>query len=154
MTSPPEVHASRFLRSLERLERARPVARVEVRPQVLDAARTLVQRPGGLEKLAELAPRFDAAGVFAGTDWDDPSVLVPQLVERTLACREPHTVVLECLSELRLLSIARGRVKLGISAPRHVSVVRSELRERDLAEAQAHAQAGAGERDALCAYCI
>lgn len=37
------------------------------------AARRLLDLPGGAEALAGLAARFQPAGVFAGSDWDEPS---------------------------------------------------------------------------------
>lgn len=95
--------------ALGRLERARAFAKGTHQPAVLDLARRLLQEPDGVARLAALAPRFDGAGVFAGTDWDDPSTLLPHLVRHTLDTGEKPTVVLECLSELRLLAIARGQ---------------------------------------------
>lgn len=101
-------YLQRFERALARLEAASPVARAPLQPQALDAARRVLLEEGGCALLTPLAPRFEAAGLFDGTDWQEPSHLVPQLVERTLEGGEERTVVLECLSELRLLALARG----------------------------------------------
>ncbi|HSG90308.1 MAG TPA: hypothetical protein VLA56_13930 [Pseudomonadales bacterium] len=98
----------KFDHALDRLQKASRFAKVQHQGAVLDLARRLLQRPGGLVELAGRAPRYDAAGVFAGTDWDDPGTLLPGLVASTLATGEPRTVALEALSELRLLAIARG----------------------------------------------
>ncbi|MDZ7826372.1 MAG: hypothetical protein U5R48_10530 [Gammaproteobacteria bacterium] len=100
--------AEKFDQALERLAKARPFTKRTHQRPVLDLARQLLLEPGGIEALAARAPRFDAAGVFAGTDWDEPGALLPGLVGQTLAAGEPATVVLECLSELRLLALARG----------------------------------------------
>ncbi|NIR76822.1 MAG: hypothetical protein GWO12_17230, partial [Gemmatimonadetes bacterium] len=40
--------------------------------------------------------------------WENPTTLLPGLVTNTLHSAQPATVTLECLSELRLLSIANG----------------------------------------------
>ena len=101
----------KFDAAFARLEAARPFAKASFQHQVLELARRLLPRPGGLDALVERAPRFDAAGLFAGTDWDRPETLQPQLVRRTFEFGEAPTVVLECLSELRLLAIARGTAR-------------------------------------------
>jgi len=97
-----------FGRVLSRLEAARPFAKLRHQSGVLDVARRLLVEPGGVERLYELAPRLDEAGVFAGTDWDEPAALLPSLAGNTLESGDASLVVLECLSELRLLSIANG----------------------------------------------
>ena len=70
--------------ALARLEQARPFAKIGRQGPVLDLVRRLLLQPGGLEQLYELAPRLDEAGVFVGTDWDDPGTLLPSLVANTL----------------------------------------------------------------------
>lgn len=62
----------------------------------------------GLELLYERAGRFQAAGVFSGGGWDDPSRLLPRLVRGSLDVGGVYPVV-EALSELRLLSLALGQ---------------------------------------------
>lgn len=103
--------------AVTRLERARPFAKLQHQGPVLDLARRMLTQSDGMQRLYRLAPRLDGAGVFAGTDWEDPSALLPGLVSHTLQNGEPATVVLECLSELRLLAIANGDcVHPGVSA--------------------------------------
>lgn len=94
--------------ALARLERARPFAKAAVQGPVLDLARRLLAQADGVERLYALAGRLEHAGVFAGSDWDAPATLLPQLVPVTLDHGQPATVVIECLSELRLLAIACG----------------------------------------------
>jgi hypothetical protein len=103
--------AERFDHALEDLANARTFTKRMHQPYVLDLAGRLLEQPGGLEALAARAPRFDAAGVFSGTDWDQPGALLPGLVGQTLAGGKRATVVLECLSQLRLLAVARGNAR-------------------------------------------
>ena len=104
-------------RNLQRLEQARPFAKQRHQSGLLDICRRLLVQPPGVERLYRLAPRLDAAGIFAGTDWDDPATLQSSLVAGTLEHGSTHSVVLECLSELRLLAIAKGEAAhAGISA--------------------------------------
>ena len=84
------------------------MAKLNFQGPVLELAQRLLVEPDSVPQLYALAPRFDAAGVFYGTDWDTPSTLQPNLVAYTLQHGEPATVTLECLSELRLLAIAQG----------------------------------------------
>ena len=51
---------------------------------------------------------LEEAGLFAESDWEDPSVLSPGLVGNTLTSSDARTAVLEIISELRLLAVANG----------------------------------------------
>jgi len=103
--------------AVSRLEQARPFAKVRHQGPVLELARRLLVQPDGLRRLYRLAPRLDAAGLFAGTDWADPETLLPSLVRNTLEQGGKGTVVLEVLSQLRLLAVANGScVHPGVSA--------------------------------------
>ena len=93
--------------ALTQLERARPFNKARYQTAMLELSSRLLDKEGGIETLYHLAPRFDMAGVFAGTDWDNPTILVPNLVRTTFEHGEKHTITLELLSELRLLALSR-----------------------------------------------
>ncbi|MEX2334782.1 MAG: hypothetical protein WD600_11030 [Pseudohongiella sp.] len=76
--------------------------------RVLDTARRVLMLPGGCEALEQRAQQVDASGVFLGTDWADPHILVASLTSYAFQTRDPDVLVLEALSELRLLAVARG----------------------------------------------
>ena len=100
-----------------RLEKAQPFNKVRFQHPVLDLGRRLMSQENGIQVLYAMAPRLDKAGLFTGTDWSNPLTLLPTLVAQTLECGDRDTVMLECLSELRLLAIARGVYSsTGISA--------------------------------------
>ncbi|MCZ0812144.1 MAG: hypothetical protein ACQEVT_12760 [Pseudomonadota bacterium] len=96
---------------LEHLRQARPFAKPRFQAQVLDVVGRLLRAPGGIEKLHLLAPRMDAAGLFAGSDWDAPANLLPGLVSGTLEHGAPASVSAEAVSLLRLLAVARGETE-------------------------------------------
>jgi len=96
----------KFERALTRLEQASDFAKASYQAPVLDVAKRIMRRPGGLAVLYTAAPRFDRAGLFAGSDWQTPETLLPNLVSRTFESGAEATVVVEILSELRLLAIA------------------------------------------------
>lgn len=98
----------KLLYALARLEEVRPFAKHRHQEAVLEVAGRLLARPDGLQRLYQLAPRLDAAGVFIGTDWEQPAVLLPGLVRNTLEHGNRTIVVIEVLSELRLLAVANG----------------------------------------------
>ncbi|MGM0593790.1 MAG: hypothetical protein ACQETD_04565 [Pseudomonadota bacterium] len=103
--------------ALVQLEQARPFARPRYQSAVLELAGRLLQQEQGLPTLYHLAPRLDAAGLFVGTDWEYPAMLLPALVRHTLEQADRQTLVLECLSQLRLLAIAnRSAVHPGVTA--------------------------------------
>ncbi|MEQ9394760.1 hypothetical protein [Haliea sp.] len=77
-------------------------------PRVLDTARRVMLQPGGCAAVATRARAIDEAGIFAGSDWATPQILVPALTPHSLGSADANIVVIEALSELRLLAIAHG----------------------------------------------
>jgi hypothetical protein len=75
---------------------------------VLDTAQRILMLPGGCEALEQRAQQMDTSGVFLGTDWADPNILVAALTRHAFQTRDPDVLVLEAMSELRLLAVARG----------------------------------------------
>ncbi|KEF30634.1 MAG: hypothetical protein EP339_08140 [Gammaproteobacteria bacterium] len=100
--------AERLDHSIESLEQSRPFARAGKLPRVFDIARRILQQPGGCEIVEARAQRLEQAGVFVGTDWADPAILLPSLTTFSLQSQSADTVVVEAISELRLLAVARG----------------------------------------------
>ncbi|MGY6634802.1 MAG: hypothetical protein ACXIU8_13830 [Alkalilacustris sp.] len=96
-----------FDRLTAQLAGASQAAKTSYRGRVLEGARRLLAQPGGLAALADRAAVLDRAGIFAGTDWQNPAALLPGLVGNTLRHADAPTVTLECLSLLRLLAAAQ-----------------------------------------------
>lgn len=114
----------KFERALTRLEQASDFAKPSFQAPVLDVAKRLLRRAGGLDVLYAAAPRFDRAGLFAGSDWQTPETLLPNLVSRTFESGAEATIVVEVLSELRLLAVAtRSAVHPGVSAEQARSIL-------------------------------
>ncbi|MGM0534376.1 MAG: hypothetical protein ACQERK_07790, partial [Campylobacterota bacterium] len=83
---------------------------------VLEISGRLLQQENGLERLYGFAPLCDKAGLFQGTDWENPEVLLPNLVKTTLESKDKGLITLEILSQLRLLAIANHElVKPGVA---------------------------------------
>ncbi|MCA8923432.1 MAG: hypothetical protein KDD82_16565 [Planctomycetes bacterium] len=97
----------RLDQALKRLEAAKPLAKAVHQTPFFQIADALFGSEEGLALLYERAPRFQAAGVFAGGGWEDPARLQPPLVRGTLDSGGIYPVV-EGLSELRMLSLAKG----------------------------------------------
>lgn len=76
--------------------------------RVLDAARRVLLEEGGCAAIEARAEAIEAAGVFLGSDWDAPETLIPSLSAHALSSAESDMVVIEALSELRLLAVAQG----------------------------------------------
>ncbi|MGP9633340.1 hypothetical protein ACT3R7_09775 [Halomonas sp. AOP43-A1-21] len=77
-------------------------------PRVLDTTRRVLLQPGGCAALETRAAAIEASGVFAGSDWETPQYLVPTLTTFSLKSADANVVVIEALSELRLLAVAKG----------------------------------------------
>ncbi|OZE81734.1 hypothetical protein CH304_11755 [Rhodococcus sp. 15-649-1-2] len=76
--------------------------------RVLDALHRVLLQRGGCAAVRERAAALDEAGLFTGTDWAHPDILVPGFVGPSLRSGVIDTVVLEATSELRLVAIAAG----------------------------------------------
>lgn len=93
------------------LEEARDFAKPGKLGRVLDTARRVMLQPGGCAAIEQRAQRLEEAGVFLGSDWETPQFLLPSLTTSTLQSADPNSVVIEALSELRLLAVAKGNYR-------------------------------------------
>lgn len=82
----------------------------DARDQLLARTIELLATTAGVAVLYELAPQFDASGIFRDSDWEHPQRLQPSLVRLSLR-GDAASVAIEALSELRLLAIALGRTE-------------------------------------------
>jgi len=82
--------------------------------RVLDTVKRILLLDGGCAAIEQRAPALEAAGIFNGSDWAYPQILLPKLTSHSLKSAEPDTVVIEALSELRLLAVARGHYNHGL----------------------------------------
>ena len=94
--------------AIERLAIENAVAEVSPVFDVIDAARPLMFDERGLEALYARVPAIEAAGFFGGSDWDYPQTLVPSLAVRTARHGDPVATLVESLSQIRLLAVAKG----------------------------------------------
>jgi len=76
---------------------------------VLDIARRVLLQTGGCAAIEDRAERLERAGVFVGSDWGQPAILVPSLSGISLRSADATTVVIESLSQLRMLAVAKAR---------------------------------------------
>lgn len=90
------------------LDESRVFAKPGKLPRLFDIVRRVLLQPGGCLAVQERAERIEKAGVFWGTDWAEPSILLPSLTTHSLQSPHAETVVIEALSELRLLAVAHG----------------------------------------------
>ncbi|MDT8427931.1 MAG: hypothetical protein RQ757_04110 [Pseudomonadales bacterium] len=91
------------------LDKAPEFAKVGKLPRLFDAARKVMQLDAGCGILEQRAEAFEQAGAFTGTDWSAPHTLIPSLTVGTLACSDSNTLMVELLSLLRILAVARQR---------------------------------------------
>lgn len=94
--------------AITRLANASDLLKPTHQPGTIDQAGKVLRAPGGLAACLDRIEALDKAGVFAGTDWNDPAHLKPVLVRHTFEAGAPDALTLETLSELRFLAVARG----------------------------------------------
>ncbi len=94
--------------SIRLLQESKSFAKPTKLRRTLDDARRVLTLEGGCTALEERARALEEAGVFWGTDWAQPGILVPSLTVESLRSDQADTLVMEALSELRLLAVARG----------------------------------------------
>ncbi|WP_010542176.1 hypothetical protein [Dietzia alimentaria] len=75
--------------------------------RVLDGLRLVLLQDGGAAVVQAMAADLEAAGVFDGTDWANPGSLVPALSAGSLGSAEQDTVIMEIVSDLRLVAVAK-----------------------------------------------
>ncbi|WP_186278723.1 hypothetical protein [Lysinibacillus sp. BW-2-10] len=105
--SPLEV---KFEVALQTLNAAKPFAKSLYQTDVYQLANELASTPEGMPILFNYAHQFDEAGVFLGGEWEDPTKLQPPFVGGSLRLRGIYSIV-ELLSEMRILAIAKGTYK-------------------------------------------
>ncbi|MEP4546893.1 MAG: hypothetical protein ABJ000_11995 [Saccharospirillum sp.] len=76
--------------------------------RVFDTARRIMLQEGGCAALETRIKSLEDAGVFWGSDWANPGVLIPTLSRYSLQSPVAESVVIEALSELRFLAVAQG----------------------------------------------
>ncbi|MGM0985535.1 MAG: hypothetical protein ACQEXI_00935 [Pseudomonadota bacterium] len=94
--------------SITLLAEARAFAKPSRLPRVLDTARRVMLQEGGCDAIEQRARVLEEAGVFLGSDWETPQYLVPSLTTHALKSADPNVVVIESISELRILAVAKG----------------------------------------------
>ncbi|MBM7694252.1 hypothetical protein JOC77_003696 [Peribacillus deserti] len=97
----------KFESALDSLQQAKPFAKSMYQTNVFQLATELAGTEDGLHALYENASKYDEAGVFYAGPWEDASKLQPPLVGGSLKLKGVNSII-ELLSEMRLLSIAKG----------------------------------------------
>ena len=76
--------------------------------RVLDGLRLVLLQDGGARAVQSMAQELESAGLYEGTDWASPSSLVPALSAGSLRSPNADTAVMEIVSDLRLVAVAKG----------------------------------------------
>jgi hypothetical protein len=84
------------------------VVDLHLKEQVLDSLRQVLLEPGGCAAVRSRAAALEEAGLFLGTDWAAPDILVPALASAGLRGADVDAVLMEAASQLRLLAVAEG----------------------------------------------
>ncbi|WP_083024613.1 hypothetical protein [Vreelandella lionensis] len=98
---------SKFDDAVRLLSQAPAFSKPAKLPRVLDTARRVLMQAGGCAALEQRAAEFESAGIFAGSDWETPQYLIPTVTTYSLKSADANVVVIEALSELRLLAVAK-----------------------------------------------
>ncbi|MGG3467436.1 hypothetical protein ABES02_08000 [Neobacillus pocheonensis] len=98
----------KFEEALDKLEQAKPFAKSLYQIDVYQLAMELSCSSDGMSVLFENAHRFDHAGVFLGGQWEDLTKMQAPLVGGSLRSKQGFNSIIEVLSEMRMLAIAKG----------------------------------------------
>ncbi|BBI52043.1 hypothetical protein HORIV_44640 [Vreelandella olivaria] len=110
---------SQFDEAVRLLNQAPAFSKPAKLPRVMDTARRVLLQDGGCEALESRAQAFEDSGVFLGSDWETPQYLVPTLTTFSLKSADANVVVIEALSELRLLAVAKGNFEHPLVSSEH-----------------------------------
>lgn len=116
----------KFETALETLNQAKPFAKSLYQTDVYQLANELASTIEGMSVLFKYAHLFDQAGVFLNGDWEDPTKLQPPFVGGSLRLRGIYSI-LELLSEMRMLAIAKGTYKHESLSSEHASSFLNEV---------------------------
>lgn len=106
----------KFEEQLKEFGQATALTRPEKARTMMGQIDLLIDTTDGLDFIYQNIGNLSKAGIFESSAWADPSKLVAGLVNGTLKSGHPNSTI-EILSELRLLAIANGDLKMdGISA--------------------------------------
>ncbi|WP_435200977.1 hypothetical protein [Janibacter sp. GS2] len=111
--------------AIQAFERAGDLGRPTRLRRVLDGLRLVLLQPGGPAAVQAQTTAIEAAGVFEGTDWATPQALTPALSPGSLRSADSDTVVMEVVSNLRLVAVALGEYE-------HPQISRAEARDHVL----------------------
>ncbi|MCH8502697.1 MAG: hypothetical protein LAT50_00065 [Ectothiorhodospiraceae bacterium] len=103
-----ELLLERLDEAISVLARARSFAKPGKMQRVFETARRVLLQEGGCGALEARARHLEEAGIFEGSDWASPQILIPSLSTHSLQSPVEDTVMVEALSELRLLAVALG----------------------------------------------
>lgn len=103
-----ETLVQRLDNAIEELESSPPFAKPAKLPELFDIVRRVLLQPEGCAAMVARAEWLENAGVFLGTDWAEPAILLPFLTTSALQSPQADTVIIESISELRLLAVAKG----------------------------------------------
>lgn len=106
---PPAARES-FHESLQALQEASSLLRPPVVVRLLSQVDVLTDSLEGMHLLRRHLPELMEGRVFDGGPWEDPARLVPALVPGTLKAGG-QTTLMEILSELRMLALAREEIR-------------------------------------------
>jgi hypothetical protein len=106
----PETLLQGFEESLELMKEASPLLRPQYVTRLLSQVDVLTDSPEGMHLLRRRISELVEGGIFQGGPWEHPARLVPALVAGTLKAGGQTTLV-EVLSELRMLALARGEME-------------------------------------------
>ncbi|WP_226584666.1 hypothetical protein [Halobacillus litoralis] len=98
----------RFVYALDELAKAPSFAKPKYQTDVYQEANRLIEAEQGLENLYDYAHRFEETGVFQDGPWESAEKLQPPLVAGSLKAKG-LPMIIEVLSELRMLAIAEGK---------------------------------------------
>ncbi|TQS71579.1 hypothetical protein ERN12_11170 [Rhodobacteraceae bacterium] len=134
---------------IEQLEQIGLGSKLEYQHAVLNVVGQLLQTDSGMDVICERAVPMDIAGVFAGSDWDAPEALLPQISANTLLALDPGLVAIEVASLCRFLAVATGAMRhrnLHQDTARHFLTQVLALNLRDIFGQSDEAARALGER--------
>lgn len=103
--------------AIDVLAKAQDFAKPTKVRRVFDVVRRILYLPEGCALIEAAVPDIEAAGVFKNSDYDQPQILIPALSTVALKSADADSLVIEVLSQLRMLAIAKqDYLHLGISA--------------------------------------
>ncbi|HCD04925.1 MAG TPA: hypothetical protein DEQ60_06325, partial [Methylophaga sp.] len=97
----------RLEEAIKQLQQAPSFSKPTKAGRLFDIVKRVLHADDGFKLITQYIDRIEQAGAFDNSDYAKPQILIPALSAPALLSNDVYTVIIETLSELRFLAVAK-----------------------------------------------